>query len=139
MKIRKIKLHKKYSLSIIIVRINEQGDENNMNIMQMMKQAQQMQKKLQDAQTELANTEFTAMAGNGAVTVVCDGQGKFKKITLSKSALNPENPESVDSDSVEMLEDLISTAMKQATAQASSEMESKMKSLAGGINIPGLF
>lgn len=44
MKIRKIKLHKKYSLSIIIVRINEQGDENNMNIMQMMKQAQQMQK-----------------------------------------------------------------------------------------------
>ena len=139
MKIRKIKLHKKYSLSIIIVRINEQGDENNMNIMQMMKQAQQMQKKLQDAQTELANTEFTAMAGNGAVTVVCDGQGKFKKITLSKSACNPENPESVDSDSVEMLEDLISTAMKQATAQASSEMESKMKSLTGGINIPGLF
>ncbi len=139
MKIRKIKLHKKYSLSIIIVRINEQRDENNMNIMQMMKQAQQMQKKLQDAQTELANTEFTAMAGNGAVTVVCDGQGKFKKITLSKSALNPENPESVDSDSVEMLEDLISTAMKQATAQASSEMESKMKSLTGGINIPGLF
>lgn len=139
MKIRKIKLHKKYSLSIIIVRINEQGDENNMNIMQMMKQAQQMQKKLQDAQTELANTEFTAMAGNGAVTVVCDGQGKFKKITLSKLALNPENPESVDSDSVEMLEDLISTAMKQATAQASSEMESKMKSLTGGINIPGLF
>ena len=139
MKIRKIKLHKKYSLSIIIVRINEQGDENNKNIMQMMKQAQQMQKKLQDAQTELANTEFTAMAGNGAVTVVCDGQGKFKKITLSKSALNPENPESVDSDSVEMLEDLISTAMKQATAQASSEMESKMKSLTGGINIPGLF
>ena len=139
MKIRKIKLHKKYSLSIIIVRINEQWDENNMNIMQMMKQAQQMQKKLQDAQTELANTEFTAMAGNGAVTVVCDGQGKFKKITLSKSALNPENPESVDSDSVEMLEDLISTAMKQATAQASSEMESKMKSLTGGINIPGLF
>jgi len=139
MKIRKIKLHKKYSLSIIIVRINEQRDENNMNIMQMMKQAQQMQKKLQDAQTELANTEFTAMAGNGAVTVVCDGQGKFKKITLSKSALNPENPESVDSDSVEMLEDLISTAKKQATAQASSEMESKMKSLTGGINIPGLF
>ena len=85
MKIRKIKLHKKYSLSIIIVRINEQGDENNMNIMQMMKQAQQMQKKLQDAQTELANTEFTAMAGNGAVTVVCDGQGTFKKITIHEN------------------------------------------------------
>lgn len=110
-----------------------------MNIAQMMKQAQQMQKKLQDAQTELANAEFTAVSGNGAVTVVCDGQGKFKSIKLTKSALNSENPDSVDTDSVEMLEDLISTAMKQATSQASNEMQSKMKALTGGINIPGLF
>ena len=110
-----------------------------MNIAQMMKQAQQMQKRLQDAQTELANTEFTAMAGNGAVTVVCDGPGKFKSIKLSKAALNPENPDSVDTDTVEMLEDLISTAMNQATTQATSEMQSKMKALTGGINIPGLF
>lgn len=110
-----------------------------MNIAQMMKQAQQMQKKLQDAQTELANTEFSAEAGNGAVTVVCDGQGKFKSIKLSKAALNPENPDSVDTDTVEMLEDLISTAMNQATSQATSEMQSKMKALTGGINIPGLF
>lgn len=110
-----------------------------MNIMQMMKQAQQMQKKLQDAQAELANTEFSAIAGNGAVTVVCDGQGKFKSIKLTKSAINAENPESVDEDSVELLEDLISTAMKQATTQAGAEMESKMKALTGGINIPGLF
>ena len=110
-----------------------------MNIFQMMKQAQQMQKKLQDAQTELANTEFTSISGNGAVTVVCDGQGKFKSIKLTKSALNTENPDSVDTDSVEMLEDLITTAMNQATNQASSEMQTKMKALTGGINIPGLF
>ncbi len=110
-----------------------------MNIAQMMKQAQQMQKRLQDAQTELANTEFSAETGNGAVTVVCDGQGKFKSIKLSKAALNPENPDSVDTDTVEMLEDLISTAMNQATTQATSEMQSKMKALTGGINIPGLF
>ena len=110
-----------------------------MNIVQMMKQAQQMQKKLQDAQVELSNTEFNANAGNGAVTVCCDGQGKFKSIKLSKSALNPENPESVDEDTVEMLEDLITTAMNQATSQALSEMQSKMKALTGGINIPGLF
>lgn len=112
---------------------------NIMNIAQMMKQAQQMQKKLQDAQEELSNTEFTAVSGNGAVTVICDGQGKFKSIKLTKAAINAENPESVDNDSVEMLEDLISTAMNQATSQASSEMQSKMKSLTGGINIPGLF
>ena len=65
-----------------------------MNIAQMMKQAQQMQKRLQEAQTELANTEFTSISGNGAVTVVCDGQGKFKSIKLTPSALNPENPTS---------------------------------------------
>ena len=110
-----------------------------MNIAQMMKQAQQMQKKLQEAQTELANTEFTSISGNGAVTAVCDGQGKFKAIKLSKSALNPENPESVDTDTVEMLEDLITTAMNEATAKATKEMQSKMKSLTGGISIPGLF
>ena len=110
-----------------------------MNIAHMMKQAQQMQKKLQETQNELANTEFTAVAGNGAVTAICDGQGKFKAIKLSKSALNPENPESVDDDSVEMLEDLIATAMKQATQQATAEMESKMSALTGGIKIPGLF
>ena len=105
----------------------------------MMKQAQQMQKKLQEAQTELSNTEFSAISGNGAVTAVCDGQGKFKSIKLSKSALNPENPESVDNDTVEMLEDLIATAMNQATSQATAEMQAKMKSLTGGISIPGLF
>lgn len=105
----------------------------------MMKQAQQMQKRLQDAQTELANTEFSADAGNGAVNVICDGQGKFKSIKLSASALNPENPDSVDADTIEMLEDLITTAMNQATQQATNAMQAKMKSLTGGINIPGLF
>lgn len=110
-----------------------------MNIAQMMKQAQQMQRKLQEAQTELSNAEFSAIAGNGAVTVICDGQGKFKSIKLKKSALNPENPESVDNDTVEMLEDLITQAMQKATSDATAEMQSKMKSLTGGINIPGLF
>lgn len=110
-----------------------------MNIANMMKQAQQMQKKLQDAQAELAEAEIIAESGNGAVKVVCDGQGKFKSIKLSKQAINPENPESVDEDTVEMLEDLITTAMTQASTEASTKMESKMKSITGGINIPGLF
>ena len=110
-----------------------------MNIAQMMKQAQFMQNKLQEAQTELENTEFSAEAGNGSVKVVCDGQGYFKSIKLQKEALNPENPSSIDDDTVEMLEDLISTAMKQALSQANTAKEAKMKSLTGGINIPGLF
>ena len=123
--------------NLITRKINKIGEINN--IASMMKQAQQMQKKLQEAQTELANTEFTAVSGNGAVTAICDGQGKFKALKLTKAALNPENPDSVDDDTLEMLEDLIATAMKQATEQASTAMEAKMKSLTGGIHIPGLF
>ena len=105
----------------------------------MMKQAQQVQKKLQDTQAELAEQEFVATAGNNSVTVICTGQGKFKSIKLAPEAINPENPSSVDEDTIEMLEDLITTAMNQATTQASAEMETKMKALTGGINIPGLF
>lgn len=106
--------------------------------MQMMKQAQSLQQKLKDAQSELARTEITGESANGAVVVTCDGQGKFKSIKLKAEAINPENPSSVDADTVEMLEDIITTAIKQASDRASKEMESKMKSVTGGINIPGL-
>ena len=109
-----------------------------MNIMQMMKQAQTLQKKLKDTQAELANLEITGESAGGAVVVTCDGQGKFKSIKLKPEAINAENPSSVDTDSLEMLEDLISAAIKQASDRATQEMESKMKSVTGGINIPGL-
>jgi DNA-binding YbaB/EbfC family protein len=111
-----------------------------MNLANMIKQAQQVQKKLQDAQKDLAAAEITAESGNGAVKVVCDGNGKFKSIKLSKQAINPEKPESVDDESLEMLEDLITTAMKQATDDANKKMQDKMKGIVpAGINIPGLF
>ena len=110
-----------------------------MDMMKMMKQAQNLQKKLKDTQDELANVEIAAESAGGAVKVVCDGQGRFKSIKLTPQAINPENPSSVDEDSVEMLEDVITTAIKQASEQAVAQMETKMKSLTGGINIPGLF
>lgn len=110
-----------------------------MNMGNMLKQFQTMQKKLKEAQQELSEKEIGANAGNGLVSVVCDGQGKFKSIKLSKESINSEDPESVDDETVEMLEDLITTAMKNATDKATSYMETKMKSLTGGINIPGLF
>lgn len=109
-----------------------------MNIMQMMKQAQSLQKKLKDTQAELASTEITGESAGGAVVVTCDGQGKFKSIKLKAEAINPENPSAVDSETVEMLEDIITTAIQQASDRASQEMESKMKAVTGGINIPGL-
>lgn len=110
-----------------------------MNLGNIMKQAQQMQKRLKDAQEELAAQEYTAQAGGGCVTAVCDGQGRFKSIKLTAEAINPENPESVDADTIETLEDLISAAISQASQDAHEKLEAKMKSITGGINIPGLF
>lgn len=110
-----------------------------MDMMKMMKQAQGLQKRLKDTQDELANIEVTAESAGGSVKVVCDGQGRFKSIKLRADAINPENPSSVDADTIEMLEDVISTAITQASKQAVEQMEAKMKALTGGINIPGLF
>lgn len=109
-----------------------------MDIMKMMKQAQNLQKKLKDTQDELANKEVTGESAGGAVKVVCDGQGKFKSIKLRADAINPENPSSVDDDTIEMLEDVITTAILQASKKATDEMEAQMKSITGGLNIPGL-
>lgn len=110
-----------------------------MDMMKMMKQAQSLQKRLKDTQEELSNTEITGESAGGAVKVVCDGQGRFKSIKLKPEAINPENPSSVDADTVEMLEDVISTAILQASKKAVEDMEVKMKSVTGGLNIPGLF
>lgn len=110
-----------------------------MDMMKMMKQAQTIQKRLKDTQDELSNMEITAESAGGAVKVVCDGQGRFKSIKLTAAAINPENPSAVDEDTIEMLEDVITTAITQASKQAVEQMESKMKALTGGINIPGLF
>ena len=110
-----------------------------MNIMQMMQQAQKMQKKLQDAQDELSKMELTQSGADGAIEVTTDGQGKIKGIKIDPKALNPENPESVDKDSLETLEDLILETIKAAQTNATSKMEAKMKTITGGVSIPGLF
>ncbi|MCD7780451.1 MAG: YbaB/EbfC family nucleoid-associated protein [Candidatus Gastranaerophilales bacterium] len=111
-----------------------------MNLANMMKQAQQVQKRLQDAQKDLAETEITGQSANGAITVVCDGHGKFKSIKISKEAVNAENPSSVEDETVEILEDLITSAMNQAVSDAQKKMQDKMKGIVpAGINIPGLF
>lgn len=110
-----------------------------MNMIQIMQQAQKMQKKLKEVQDELANTEIKGTSNGNTVEVTLNGQSKFVKIKLTKAAINPENPDSVDDETVEMLEDLITQAMNNATSAAMATMENKMKSATGGINIPGLF
>ena len=109
-----------------------------MNIMQMMQQAQNIQKRLKDVQQELSESEVSGEALGGAVKVICDGQGKFKSIKLSAELINPENPESVDEDTIETLEDAIITAITQTSQKASAQMEEKIKSVTGGISRPGL-
>ena len=109
-----------------------------MNMMNMMKQAQTIQKKLMEAQEELSHTDVTAEAGNGSVQVTCDGKGIFKSIKLTPEAINPENPSSISQDDVEMLEDLITAAMNNATEKSKIVLEEKMKAVTGGVNIPGL-
>ena len=110
-----------------------------MDIMQIMKQAQNMQKKLKDAQEELAKVEVVGEAADGAVKVTCDGQGKFKSIKMTAELIDPDNPQNVDPQFVEMLEDVVTTALLRASMEATKVMEEKMKSVTGGINIPGLF
>lgn len=105
----------------------------------MMKQAQTLQKKLKDTQDELAKMEITGEAAGGVAVVTCDGQGKFKSIKLTPEAINPDAPETVDSETVEMLEDVVTAAILKASLEATKVMEEKMKSVTGGINIPGLF
>ncbi len=101
-----------------------------MNLMNIMKQVQNAQKRAEAVQKELAELEIIGEAANGSVKVICDGQGKFKSIKLAPEVITPEDPE--------MLEDIIAAAMKQANEKASKEMSAKMKQITGGISIPGL-
>ena len=109
-----------------------------LNFGNLMKQVQNVQKKASEAQARLAAMEVVGESGNGGVKVTLDGQGKFKSIKLSAEVINPENPSAVDTDTVEMLEDVITAAMKDATDKATKEMEASMKDVTGGMKIPGL-
>ncbi|MFH0702135.1 MAG: YbaB/EbfC family nucleoid-associated protein [bacterium] len=111
------------------------------NFQKMIKQAQQMQKQMENTQEELSSIEVSGIAGGGAISVVFNGKNEFKSIKIKPEAINPENPESVDSETVEMLEDLISSAIKDANLKASLLVQEKMSSITGGmnLNIPGLF
>ena len=109
-----------------------------MNIMQMMQQAQNIQKRLKDVRDELSQTEVKGESLGGAVKVTFDGRGRFKSIKLSPELLNPENPEAVEEDVLETLEDAIITAITQTSDKAFAKMEESVKAVTGGISIPGL-
>lgn len=102
-----------------------------MNMNNLMKQAQQMQKRMLDMQEELASRTVEATVGGGMVTAVVNGQQELMSLTIS--------PEVVDPDDIEMLEDLIVAAVNEARHQAQELMTQEMSKLTGGVKIPGLM
>lgn len=111
------------------VRIPNSGGPSNMN--QMLKQAQKMQADMQALQEDLENREFTATSGGGMIEVTVDGKHFIKSIII--------NPDAVDPDDVEMLEDLVTVAVNEAIANATKTSEEEMGAITGGLNMPGLF
>jgi nucleoid-associated protein EbfC len=100
------------------------------NMNNMMKQAQQLQKKMLKAQEELATKTVEASAGGGMVKVVANGSQKIESIVLEKEVVDPED--------VEMLQDLILAAVNDALNKSQEMVSSEMGKLTGGLNIPGL-
>ena len=105
-----------------------------MDMNKLMQQMGQMQEEMQKAQDELANETVEATAGGGMITVVANGAGEIKQIKIDPQAIDPDDPE--------MLEDMIVAAVNEAIRSAHSLMESKLGGLAGGalggLGLPGL-
>ncbi|WP_409343455.1 YbaB/EbfC family nucleoid-associated protein [Paenibacillus sp. MBLB4367] len=102
---------------------------NNMN--QMMKQVKKMQEQMMKAQEELGTKTVEGTAGGGVVTVVANGHKKITSIVIK--------PEAVDPDDVDMLQDLVLTAVNDALNQAEELANKDMGKYTGGMKIPGLF
>ncbi len=100
------------------------------NLGGMMKQVQQMQTKMQQMQDELAKLEVEGTAGGGMVKVVSNGKNEIVSITI--------DPEVVDKDDIEMLQDLIAAAVNQARQKVQEVQQEQMSSITGGLNIPGM-
>ena len=99
------------------------------NMQNLIKQAQQMQQQMQKAQEELAETVVTGSAGGGLVEITMSCKKKVVAVSVK--------PEAVDTDDLEMLEDLIVAAFNDASTQADEETKAKMGPLAGGMG--GMF
>ena len=107
------------------------GMGGGMNMNNMMKQVQKMQKQMEEQQKALEESEYTATAGGGAVEVTVTGKKVLTKVKL--------DPDAVDPDDVEMLEDLIMVAVNDVIKKADDLMTDGMSEITGGFNIPGLF
>lgn len=105
------------------------NQKQNMN--SMIKQAQKMQEEMERVQQETEEEQVEATSGGGAVKVVVNGKKELVSIKL--------DPDAVDPDDVETLEDLILAAVNEGVKKAEEIMSERMGAITGGLNIPGLF
>ena len=107
------------------------GMPGGMNQAAMMKQAQKMQQDMLKMQEELENREYTAKAGGGVVTATVGGNRQLKMIEI--------DPEAVDPDDVEMLQDMVIAAVNEAMRTADVDAQNNMARITGGLNLGGMF
>ena len=98
---------------------------------QMIKKAQKMQDEITVLQEDIEARDFTASAGGGAVEVVMTGKKNIKSLTIK--------PEVVDPEDIEMLQDLIISAVNEAVTTIDTTTEAEMSKITGGVSLPGLF
>lgn len=96
--------------------------------MDMIKQAQKMQADMEKTQAELQEKEYTASAGGGVVSATVDGKHTLKALTI--------DPEAVDPDDVEMLQDMVIAAVNEAIRTAMDDMSASMGKITSGMNLP---
>lgn len=97
----------------------------------LMRQAQEMQKRLAEMQSELAEKRVEASAGGGMVTVVANGKNEIISVKIDPEVANPEE--------LDMLQDLVTAAVNEALRKVQEMIAEEMTKITGGIRIPGLF
>ena len=110
---------------------NFRGMPGGMNQAAMMKQAQKMQQELIRMQQEQETKTYTASAGGGMVSATVNGKHELVNLQI--------NPEAVDPDDVEMLQDMIMAAVNEAMRTADTDAANNMSRLTGGLNLGGMF
>ncbi len=101
------------------------------NIQSLLKQAQKIQSQVSEIQAQLGERRIEATAGGGMVTAVANGRQELVEVRI--------DPQVVDPDDVEMLEDLVVAAVSEALARAGEVAQAEMKKLTGGLPLPGLM
>ena len=102
-----------------------------MNMQQMMKQAQKMQRQMEEMQADMANKSLEVSAGGGAIKVTINGEKQITDLVISPDVVDPED--------VEMLQDLVISAVNEAIRQMDEAANAQVSKITGGMNLPGVF